>query len=460
MAAAVSSLGEKRSQVEAAEAARRAEQRRWTARDRLREFAGGKRQAACGLPGRLDGGGDVTVKATPLRRKDQTHGKQYQAGFAGLFSCANVWTCPKCGVQIGAARAEELSRVMGHFVEGGGTAAMFSFTMRHKQRHTLDEAWDAIGGAWEHVTSGREWHGGWRAQRDEKGRYVRVPGTARETIRTDDGELLQRAHPGQISKEWVPGLMERYGCAGWDKNVDITHGYRNGWHVHVHVVVMFDQRESRRTITEFGHKMFDRWAEYFEGSEFGVPLREKGGFDVQHLDHEQAEGKLFDSISDMAAYVSKGLAMETNLAGFKAGKRGNRTMMELLLDATEPHELTCTDGTTAETIDLTARELFLEYERVSRGRKMNSASERVRELRAELAPETAELTEEELVEENLDGEDVATIPRQQWRKIAARAVELKQTVEYQGPAAAQAWLTANGVHWYRPHNLSAHFRAS
>lgn len=458
MSKTVGKLADKRSEVEAREAARRAEQRRWQARDRLREFAEGKRQQFCGMPGRLDGGGDVTLKATPLPKKDQTHGKRYQAGFAGLFSCANVWTCPKCGVQIGAARAEELARVMGHFVEKGGTAALFTFTMRHESWHKLEDSWNAIGGVWEHVTSGREWHGGWRAQRDDKGRYVRIPGTARETIRTDDGELLQRAHPGQIAKEWAPGLMERYGCAGWDKNVDITWGFDHGWHVHIHVVVMFDQRETREHITEFGHQMFQRWASYFEGSEFGVPLRDKGGFDVQHLDHEQAIGKVFDSIGDMASYVSKGLAMETNLAGFKAGKRGNRTMMELLLDATEPHELTCKDGTVVDAVDMTARSLFLEYERVSKGRKMNSSSKRVRELRAELAPETATLTEEELVEDNLDGQDVATIPRDQWTKIANRTVHLKQTLEYDGIEAACAWLTSAGVHWYKPHGMSEHYR--
>lgn len=452
-------LDAKRSEVEAREAAKWVEQRRWQARDRLREFSAGKRQQFCGAPGRLDGGGDVTLRATPLARKDQTHGKQYQAGFSGLFSCANIWTCPKCGVQIGAARAQELARVMGHFVENGGTAALFTFTMRHENWHKLEDAWDAIGGGWEHVTSGREWHGGWRAQKDAKGRYVRVPGTSRDTIRTDDGELLQRAHPGQIAKEWVPGLMEQYGCGGWDKNVDITIGYEHGWHVHLHVVVMFDGRPGQDRITEFGHRMFERWAAAFEGSEFGVPLRDKGGFDVQHLDHSHAEGKMFDSIHDMASYVSKGLAMETNLAGFKTGKRGNRTMMEVLLDATEPHELTCKDGTVVEAVDMTSRNIFLEYERVSRGRKMNSASARVRELRKQLSPETAELTEEELVEEDtLDGQDVAGIPRQEWYKIAARTVYLKQTLEYEGIAAARAWLTDAGVRWYTPHGLSEHYR--
>lgn len=452
-------LDRKRRAVEAAEAAQLAEQRRWAARDALRDFSAGNRQKFCGMPGRVDGGGDITVKATPLRKKDQTHGKKYQAGFSGLFSCANIWTCPTCGVKIGAARAEELCRVMGHFVENGGTASMFTFTTRHESWHALEDVWDAVGGGFEHVISGREWHGSWRAQRDENGHYVRIPGTERPTEYGPDGKVSRRAYPGQIAKEWVPGLMEQYGCGGWDKNVDITWGYEHGWHVHIHVMVMFDKRQSREHIEEFGHKMFDRWASYFEGSQFGVPLRDKGGFDAQHLDHDQANGKLFDSIHDMAAYVSKGLAMETNLAGFKTGKRGNRTMMETLLDATEPHDLTLKDGSTIHAIDMTARNTFLEYERVSHGRKMNSASKRVRELRKQLAPETAELTGEELVEEDtLDGQDVATIPRQDWYKIAARAVQLKQTLEYQGIAAARDWLTAVGVHWYKPHTLSEHYR--
>lgn len=460
MTAKVLKLERKRQAVEAAEAAKRAEQRRWAARDALREFSECNRQKCCGMPGRVDGGGDITVKATPLRRKDQTHGKRYQGGFSGLFSCANIWTCPKCGVQIGAARAQELARVIAHFVENGGTAAMFTFTMRHGAEHKLEDAWDAIGGAWEHVTSGSQWQGAWRAKKDVNGRYARVPGTDRPTEYGPDGKVARRAYPGEIVKEWQPGLMERYGCGGWDKNVDITWGYSNGWHVHLHVMVMFDKRHTQDHIREFGHQMFQRWSSHFEGSEFGVPLRDKGGFDAQHLDHDQAQGKVFDSIHDMAAYVSKGLAMESNLAGFKAGKRGNRTMMEVLLDGTEPHELTCKDGTVVQAVDMTARNLFLEYERVSAGRKMNSASKRVRELRKELAPDTAELTEEELVEENLDGQDVAIIPRTQWPKIAARAVYLKQTLEYEGIAAARAWLTAAGVHWYKPHCLTQHYQQS
>ena len=58
----------------------------------------------------------------------------------------------------------------------------------------------------------------------------------------------------------------------------------------------------------------------------------------------------------------------------------------------------------------------------------------------------------------LDGQDVAVIPRESWRVVEPRAAELLSATERHGPDGGRGWLDELGVEWWRPTGLTAHYR--
>jgi hypothetical protein len=384
---------------------------RWHLLARLRQITTIRRQKVCKLPGKLEDSSVIVRLSHGVAEGRRTR----MAGFAGLFSCGNVWTCPCCSAKISTARARELERVMGHFIAQGGYAVLVTLTMRHHSGHRLKQCWDAVSRGWKAVTSGGEW------QADKKA----------------------------------------FGVAGWVRAVEPTHGYNNGWHVHVHAPVMFHDRPSEAAIRQLTDGMFKRWSRALVAAGFDPPDKDNHGLDVQYLDTSKAEGKLFDSVQAIARYVAKGLAMEATLGAQKEAKNGNRTVMQILRDAVTPHTLTLVkDGTNAETLDESARQLWEEYERASKGRRQLTWSRSLRELRRELTEGESDKSDEEIAEEDLQGEDIAVLPRPSWDAIAHRAIELKHATEDGGRQGCWDWLNEAGVEWYRPTGLTTHHRPS
>jgi hypothetical protein len=370
-------------------------------RRRLRSITGDKRVRVCGRPGRREDG-SVTVRLTDGVMTPG--GPQRVAGLGGLFICGSVWVCPSCSRKIAAGRAGEIERVIAYYATRGGTADLITLTMRHHRGDRLKTCWDAVSVAWRAVTSCRAWR--------------------------DDRKRLE--------------------MAGYVRAVEITVGWRNGWHVHAHVVLIFEGRPALVDRRAMAEGMFDRWSAALVSSGFEAPDRDNHGLDVQHLDWSAAHGKGFESIRDIALYVAKGLSLEATMGAHKTAKNGNRTMMQLLRDAVTPAELTLADGTVAETLDDTARELWLEYERASKGRKQLTWS---RGLRAKAQLEE-ELSDQELAEAELEGETIAVIPAESFDQIEGRVAELLDAAESGGAAGAHEWLRQAGVRWYKPTGLT------
>ncbi|MBP2365195.1 hypothetical protein [Pseudonocardia parietis] len=115
-------------------------------------------------------------------------------------------------------------------------------------------------------------------------------------------------------------------------------------------------------------------------------------------------------------------------------------------------------GEFVETIDLTARAKLHEYERGMAGRKVLTWSTGRHDLR-KAAGLDAERSDEEIAEDDdLDGEDVAVLPRETWAAIERVATELLTVTEQQGPAGAREWLDARGLEWWLPTRLTRQSR--
>lgn len=128
-------------------------------------------------------GSDVEVKTRDGR-----------AHFHGLMRCGLVWECPLCQVVIKTARAEEVTRVVEWHVGqyGQDCAAMLTNTIRHGAGDSLEAVRRGLSKAWRYVQAGRGWVD---ARKD-------------------------------------------YGLVGYIRAMEPTHGRKNGWHPHLHIVLL------------------------------------------------------------------------------------------------------------------------------------------------------------------------------------------------------------------------------
>ncbi|WP_433506759.1 protein rep [Pseudonocardia halophobica] len=311
-----------------------------------------------------------------LRVSATTGGRR--AGVAGLQSCGSVWACPVCARRIAARRSADLQVVLDAVAEQGGGAALLTLTMRHHRGHDLKVLWDALSAAWGAVTSGR----GWTADR------------------------------------------ERFGVLGWVRTVEATHG-PNGWHLHVHALIMFDTPVSVELAGELAGRMFGRWARALGRRDLDA-VADRGGLDVQVV---RMAG---ESVRATADYLSK-ITLEVTSPSTKVSRDGNRSPFAILRDA-------LADGLADDV------ELWWSWEQASHGRRQLTWS---RDLRA-WAGLHREATDEEIVSEDLHGDDVLALEPQSWPLVRAEVADLLDALETGGVPAAARWLDSRGARWHRP----------
>ena len=179
------------------------------------------------------------------------------------------------------------------------------------------------------------------------------------------------------SRAWRE-LRERFGLE-YIVAEEVTHG-ANGWHPHLHVLLLPARRFKRAELAEIRPKLYELWASMVEqhiGWEH-MPLREYGT-DLRRCSKED--------------YISKAIGLELADPGNKRGRgKGSRTPVQLL-------------QAYADNGDEQALQLYQHYERTMRGRRDMTWSKGLREYRivaqallaaerqaeAELAPLVAEV---------------------------------------------------------------------
>jgi hypothetical protein len=136
--------------------------------------------------------GHVAVMATPEGR----------IKLSGLAHCGSVWECATCQMQILQARAEQLSQAVDR--HGSDRVVMLTLTFRH--------------GA----------------------------GDGLKRMRKN----LTRAYAGLMRHRATRAWLAAQGVIGKVRAIEVTHGDRNGWHPHLHVLLFLD--EPARTATVQG----------------------------------------------------------------------------------------------------------------------------------------------------------------------------------------------------------------
>lgn len=385
---------------------------RWKLRRLFRQVSDSRRVQACGRPG-LHADSSTILRVTdaagtPAQHSTGATGRV--AGFSGLFHCGSVWVCMECSARIAAHRAAELEKVLAAYVERGAYVVLLTLTMRHWRDHALADLLAARTRGWSKVIQGGTW--------------------VKHREMTD--------------------------FAGFCQVLEVTESLEHGWHPHVHAVLVFNSQPSADALAAMVDGMWSRWSAGLVAAGLPAPVREHG-LDVQHLDRGVGADRTFATARAWARYVTKGIAGEAALGPGKEAKGANRSIKQLMRDALIPQVWENADThQTVETLDLRARAKLAEYEAAMRGRKQMNWSQGQWSLRAGAGLDVEELDDEQVVDEELQGQDVAVIPVESWPTVEPRAAELLAVTERQGPDAACAWLDALGVRWWRPTTLTRH----
>lgn len=336
---------------------------RYAVREELYTMSSLKRVRDCGRPL----GSEVTVRLSG--------GAEPVAGFGSLATCGSVWSCPVCSAKVANSRQADIEEVVNEQLARGGSVAMLTLTMRHHKGQSLEYLWKALSAAWKAATNGSGW------KRDKA----------------------------------------RFSVEHYIRVTEVTHGDQNGWHVHVHALLLGDDFSNQVELTSLGQRMFARWSRKLQQQGLRAPIEHKGGLKIQQItpgksaaqaladyftkagmdaDVEVAEETAqarhdAKNARDMAHKIS----MEAARSDLKDGKHGNRTPWGILSDFLK----------TGDCADL---DLWHEYEKASKGKRQVVWSHG---LRAEFNLDE-EQTDEEIAEEEHDGEAIALIDGTDYRQ--------------------------------------------
>lgn len=306
-----------------------------------------------------------------------------RAGFSGLLTCGSVWLCPVCSAKILAERAAETREMLAALRRQGYGFGMVTLTMRHHRGQSLASCWAALAHAWNRVTSGKGW------KRDQAA----------------------------------------FGILAWMRAVEVTWG-PNGWHVHIHAVVVFDGPTSQAMGRQAAESMWARWESGLASKGF-TAVRDFADGDGGGLDYKAADG----AAEGLAEYFTKATADEAIYGPLKHARGDHLTPFEIA-------------RTFLETGDADLLDAWQEFGRTVVGKKQLTYSKEFREL----ARAGEERTDEELAEEQIGDEDSVWLPRETWRAIrdTPQAVELLEVAEDGGRVAVCAWLEARGLAYVLP----------
>jgi hypothetical protein len=272
------------------------------------------------------------------------------AHFSGVETCGRIWLCPVCAAKIRARRGDEIAEAVGRHIERGGGAYFATSTLSHDQGDALAVSLDVLTKSWRSLMSGR-------AYQEEK---------------------------------------DRFGILGNIAAKEITHG-RNGWHPHIHGVVMTETEVDVLHLCDWFGRLDARWSRALV----------RHGWTPGLLGRRFTLYPVTRSPGQLAAYVTKvqesGLGNEIARADLKSSRqKSSRTPLQILADF----------GTDGLASDL---DLWHEYERATVGK---SAIRWSRGLRKLLLPDVEEQTDEEIAAEEIGGDTVAYLLPGTWYRLA------------------------------------------
>lgn len=305
------------------------------------------------------------------------------AHFSNLERCGSIWACPVCSAKIRHHRTSEVRTALVRHAATGGHAAMVTFTIPHYRHHKLRHTVDLVSRGFSTLLSGEAWAGRWRTTRDDH-----RPDWATHTRPGPDRR--KHAGPDDTRPYWFkPGHRQLHGVAGTIRAMEITHG-RNGWHPHLHVLVLFDPADNPADALEaFRADLEERWCDWIEGQGHPRPLPGIAVHARLASDPEAAAEYVAGDPNDVAK-----LALEMTRVDLKGG-RGGRTPFQILGDFRR----------WGDRADL---KLWRQYERATKGRQALTWSAGLRDRY--LTEDERVDDDQEIAEAQVGGEPHGVVP--------------------------------------------------
>jgi hypothetical protein len=278
--------------------------------------------------------------------------------------------------------------VLGRAVEVGHPLGFVTLTMRHDRAQSLGDLWAAGQKGWRRAISGK----GWVAAAPLVDGFVRV----------------------------------------WE----VTHG-RNGWHVHVHLVVVLAVGATAADLEDVAGGMFERWSSGLTAAGLSAPRRVGQDWHIVSGQGAAEElGGYLAKLADPESAAGLGLELTHAQSGRSATGLRTRPVWGLLDDL-------------VATGEASALHRWREWERVSKGKRQVGWS---RGLRERFGPDVKELSDEEIAatEVGSSEDDVLHMESSEWAKLAQNPeaiVQLLEAVEDGGFAAAAEFLDRLGIAW-------------
>ena len=315
------------------------------------------------------------------------HEPSTRAHFAGVQLCGRIWSCPVCSPRIRQARAVDADASATTSLElyGSGTVLLLTLTLPHDAGERLAEVLGATRRAFSALVAGRAW------QEDKKA----------------------------------------YGLAHYIRAHDVTVG-PNGWHPHIHILLFAHRALPDAALEALRLRLFDRWAHSVETLDRRAPSYQHGVTLEAARNRNDVARYICQVVTGPEGSSSWGVAMELARTDLKVSQHpGHRTPWQVLADFGDRHSLR-------------DRALWQEYERATKGVKAIRWSNGLRKaVRLD-----AELTDEQIVMEEIGGEVVHTFGREEWRHVrdargfysVSATSELLEMAELDGAAAVRNYL--------------------
>jgi hypothetical protein len=265
-----------------------------------------------------------------------------------------------CSFKILTERALEIGAVLGQAVNEGYSLAFGTLTMRHTRDQSLKDLWDAAGRGWQRAISGKHW----------------------------------------VAEKSAAGVE------GWVRVWEVTTG-RNGWHVHVHFVMVLKPGATAADLEGVVGPMFERWSRGLTASGLSAPRRV--GQDWHLVAGAEASNelanylfKLVESGDPVDQAAGLGRELTQTMPGRSRSDLATRPVWSLLDEAS--------DG------DADAMHRWLEWEKGSHNRRQVGWSQG---LRKRFAPELVDVTDECIAAKDLgsSADDLVLITAAGWRRI-------------------------------------------
>ncbi|MGC9411252.1 hypothetical protein [Streptomyces sp. DZ1-3] len=346
----------------------------------------------------------------------------------GLMRCGRIWLCPVCAASIRHKRAEEITTAVVEWIKKGGTAYLVTFTARHGHTHRLADLMDALQGTRKTADAPRR-----------PGAYQRLitGGTWAGRRATDGHRAADRE-----------GIRDRIGYVGMIRATEVTVGQINGWHPHIHAIVLVGgrtegERAEKHVVETFEPTAasLEEWHGHWRSVWTGALRKvnpdfmpdQKHGVDFKRLKTER-------DANDLAEYIAKSQdgktpALELARADLKTAAHGNVMPFQLLGRIGDlTGGMTEDDAAGVGSLEWNLAK-WHEYERATKGRR---AIEWTRYLRQMLGLDGGDTEADDLdllLAADADGGELragVAVTEDGWHAVTRRALDLEATQAAEG----------------------------